>query len=245
MRSAIADQHSVRRNLAALTDRADFLGGHSIIRLSPAQISQAALWSCRAWAGYVILQLAHLYEDFRQLRVAERKVLPREERAELGKRRRHLENDLLVNLGYLPLTLQVRDPARAFALTPRSTASSVGSTRTRSGRRCSVPSRRSRKFAAPGDHRRDAADEVYICLRVHTSHVYGRVALRQRFDGLVVWSRGQLLRPTIAMLDLDGAVLNIAKAGRSDQLMRQGRTRQRCTCRRRGRSRRCRSASAM
>ena len=56
----------------------------------------------------MILQLLHLHEDFRQLRVAERKVAPREERAELAKRRRALENDLVVNLGYLPLTLQVR-----------------------------------------------------------------------------------------------------------------------------------------
>ena len=59
----------------------------------------------------MILQLLHLYEDFRQLRVAERKVAPREERAELAKRRRALENDLVVNLGYLPLTLQVRRSA--------------------------------------------------------------------------------------------------------------------------------------
>lgn len=73
------------------------------------------LWSTRFWAAYVFLQFAHLREDHHLLKLRERalnKVKGKgkaseevTERADLARRWDALINELIVNLGYLPLTL--------------------------------------------------------------------------------------------------------------------------------------------
>jgi len=73
------------------------------------------LWSTRFWAAYVFLQFAHLREDHHLLKLRERalnKVKGKgkasdeaAEKADLTQRWDALINELVVNLGYLPLTL--------------------------------------------------------------------------------------------------------------------------------------------
>ena len=100
-------------------EHAYYLASHSILPLSPAQQSKSALWSCRAWAAYVVLQLVHLKEDWRLVKRRER-ALERDFangavektgaeaerlREEVRKRKDAIWNELVVNLGYLPLTV--------------------------------------------------------------------------------------------------------------------------------------------
>lgn len=82
------------------------------ISLNTGKIS---LWSTRFWAAYVFLQFAHLREDHHLLKLRERalnKVKGKgkasdeaAEKADLTRRWDALINELVVNLGYLPLTL--------------------------------------------------------------------------------------------------------------------------------------------
>lgn len=76
--------------------------------------TKLALWSTRAWAVYVFLQLAHLREDGRLLKLRERALTKvkgkssREvdaEQLELSLRRNALLNEFIANLGNLPLTI--------------------------------------------------------------------------------------------------------------------------------------------
>jgi len=69
-------------------------------------------WSCRFWALYVLLQFAHLGED-RQLLRSRQKALRKArgtgltalEKRELGQRWDDWWSELVVNIGYLPLTI--------------------------------------------------------------------------------------------------------------------------------------------
>jgi hypothetical protein len=119
-----------------------YLGSHSILNIS--QSTQNRLWlqSARAWAVYVILQLLHLIEDNRLLRLRA-KALERSrghpspasaalgdkadasttnnEQAqtkqmwqELYTRKAAILNEFWVNLGYLPLTLHWSHPLGLF-----------------------------------------------------------------------------------------------------------------------------------
>ena len=74
------------------------------------------MWSTRFWAAYVFLQFIHLAEDRRLLKVKEKAlrkekakgIAPEEktlELAELANRWDALYNELIVNIGYLPLTI--------------------------------------------------------------------------------------------------------------------------------------------
>lgn len=49
-----------------------YLSGHSILPVSTANQNRLWLWSCRCWAVYVGLQLLHLVEDNRLLRLRAR-----------------------------------------------------------------------------------------------------------------------------------------------------------------------------
>lgn len=69
-------------------------------------------WSCRLWAGYVILQFFHLIEDRRLLkqrhssiRKAKGTGLTKEEKNEMRQRLDAFWSEVVVNLGYLPLTI--------------------------------------------------------------------------------------------------------------------------------------------
>jgi len=96
-----------------------YLAGHSILPLSPTKQAQYAMWSCRAWAVYVVLQLVHMKEDWNLIKGRERAIErdfasgtvektgaeAEALREEVRKRKNAIWNELLVNLGYLPLTL--------------------------------------------------------------------------------------------------------------------------------------------
>ncbi|KAF8896178.1 hypothetical protein BD779DRAFT_1494366 [Infundibulicybe gibba] len=69
------------------------------------------IWSCRFWALYVFLQFAHLREDWKLLQ-AHKKSLRKVKGSGLASSERELQqrwdsywNDLVTNIGYLPLTL--------------------------------------------------------------------------------------------------------------------------------------------
>jgi hypothetical protein len=77
--------------------------------------NKLALWSTRFWALYVFLQFAHLREDLKLLSIRA-KALSRvkgkgkevdesAEKADLARRWDALINELVVNVGYLPLTI--------------------------------------------------------------------------------------------------------------------------------------------
>jgi hypothetical protein len=76
-------------------------------------VGRLSLWSCRFWALYVLLQLAHLREDRRLLKAKERTLGKAKgkmgtgaaERDELRQRWDAFWNEVVVNLGYLPLTM--------------------------------------------------------------------------------------------------------------------------------------------
>ncbi|EPQ52793.1 hypothetical protein GLOTRDRAFT_117498 [Gloeophyllum trabeum ATCC 11539] len=75
--------------------------------------NRVGMWSCRFWAVYVALQFAHLDEDRKLLRMTERSIAKSKghdpaveaERADLRKRWTAFRNELVANIGYLPLTL--------------------------------------------------------------------------------------------------------------------------------------------
>lgn len=78
----------------------------------PVSVDSLGIWSCRLWALYVVLQFAHLKEDRmllkrreRTLKKAKSTVPNNGEKEELQERWDALWNELLVNLGYLPLTI--------------------------------------------------------------------------------------------------------------------------------------------
>lgn len=79
------------------------------IKLNPDALS---MWSCRFWAVYVALQFAHLREDRlllqqrqRSLRKAKGTGSAAAEKQELNQRWDAYWNEIVVNLGYLPLTI--------------------------------------------------------------------------------------------------------------------------------------------
>lgn len=86
-----------------------FLASQNIIKLSDKTITKIAVWSCRFWAAYVILQFYHLREDSRILSRRAKGLkgseISEEQRDEVLSRKRALLNELWVNIGYMPLTI--------------------------------------------------------------------------------------------------------------------------------------------
>jgi hypothetical protein len=86
-----------------------FLAAQKIITLKAQRLNRIAIWSCRFWAAYVILQFVHLKEDNRILRLREKSLKGAEnvaeQREDISRRKRALWNEFLVNVGYLPLTI--------------------------------------------------------------------------------------------------------------------------------------------
>lgn len=94
-----------------------YLGSKGILPIPKHRISQYSLWSCRAWAAYVCLQFLHLKGDWKLLKRRE-KALKKDVAVGAGdmqdqielvkgvqKRKEAILNELVVNLGYLPLTV--------------------------------------------------------------------------------------------------------------------------------------------
>lgn len=96
-------------------EHAYYLGSQSIIRVSPRTSGKLAMWSCRIWALYIVLQFGHLREDMKLLAQDERAARAARKGGEVSseatanrvlvKRKSALWNQLLVNIGNFPLAL--------------------------------------------------------------------------------------------------------------------------------------------
>ncbi|KAJ1675496.1 hypothetical protein EV182_001155 [Spiromyces aspiralis] len=92
-----------------------WLGAHKIIPISDEASLTSSIWSCRFWAGWVVVQFAHLWVERRILRKRKQACLTRpckgganEMEAELDqieKAERDWYIQLLINAAYLPLTI--------------------------------------------------------------------------------------------------------------------------------------------
>ncbi|THU87260.1 hypothetical protein K435DRAFT_730021 [Dendrothele bispora CBS 962.96] len=93
-----------------------YLASHEVIppRLWSFSLSPGAMsiWSCRFWAAYVVLQIAHLREDWKHLQARTRSYrkakgtsLNENEKVEVQKRWDAYWNELLINIANLPLAL--------------------------------------------------------------------------------------------------------------------------------------------
>ncbi|POY73210.1 hypothetical protein BMF94_3543 [Rhodotorula taiwanensis] len=100
-----------------------YLAGKGVFKISPARIGKIAVWSCRFWAAYVVLQIFHIRRSFqllgeertRVVRAARERVRTgsatsdelQREKADLQRlaaQEKSLKNDCWVQAGYLPLT---------------------------------------------------------------------------------------------------------------------------------------------
>ncbi|SGZ11962.1 BQ5605_C028g10469 [Microbotryum silenes-dioicae] len=98
-----------------------YLAGKGVFDCPPARIGTIAMWACRFWASYVILQVLHIRREYQLLNQSRRKLVnaQRESRIAGGsnensteveeikriKNKSHaLKMDTLVQIGYLPLT---------------------------------------------------------------------------------------------------------------------------------------------
>ncbi|BGP56487.1 hypothetical protein JCM8202v2_004107 [Rhodotorula sphaerocarpa] len=100
-----------------------YLAGKGVFNLSPARIGNIAVWSCRFWAVYVVMQVLHIRRSFqllaeertRVVRAARERVRTdsatsedlQREKADLQRlaaQEKSLKNDCWVQAGYLPLT---------------------------------------------------------------------------------------------------------------------------------------------
>lgn len=111
-------------------EHASYLASHKIIRLprtlpfssnkAPLDvkvlISRLGIWSTRAWAVYVMLQLVRLRVEWKILRAQGRKAKKEasenldaeaihKQREEFSKKREAILGDAAINLAYLPLTV--------------------------------------------------------------------------------------------------------------------------------------------
>ncbi|KAH9949994.1 hypothetical protein B0H21DRAFT_46745 [Amylocystis lapponica] len=74
-------------------------------------LNALGIWSVRFWAVYVLLQFVHLREDTKVLKMRQRAlnkskaVTTEAEKEDLKERWAALRNEVVVNLGYLPLTI--------------------------------------------------------------------------------------------------------------------------------------------
>ena len=75
-------------------------------------LNTIGLWSCRFWAVYIVLHFAHLLEDrqllkqrYNSLRKAKGTGLTPAEKLELRQRWDVFWSEVVINLGYLPLTI--------------------------------------------------------------------------------------------------------------------------------------------
>ncbi|KAF9185186.1 hypothetical protein BGZ51_002907 [Haplosporangium sp. Z 767] len=103
-----------------------WLGAHEVIPISMEKTNRIAIWSCRFWAAYVVLQFAHLAEEYRlykkrlqsikaQVKAADLKAKEtgepvdkteyKTELAALKAEKKGIVINTIINTGYLPLTV--------------------------------------------------------------------------------------------------------------------------------------------
>ncbi|GAA5832227.1 hypothetical protein JCM5353_008205 [Sporobolomyces roseus] len=100
-----------------------YLAGKGIFKIKPQRIGQMAIWSCRFWAAYVVLQILHIRRSFVLLSREKNTILrstrqriasgkhdsetsdnEKKQLKVLQQRSEDLKNDCWVQAGYLPLT---------------------------------------------------------------------------------------------------------------------------------------------
>ncbi|TNY19359.1 peroxisomal biogenesis factor 11 [Rhodotorula diobovata] len=100
-----------------------YLAGKGVFNISPQRIGKIAVWSCRFWAAYVVLQIFHIRRSFQLLRASRSALLrstrervragdaapgvvedERAQLAALATQEKNLKRDCWVQAGYLPLT---------------------------------------------------------------------------------------------------------------------------------------------
>ncbi|KAI0636061.1 hypothetical protein C8Q77DRAFT_1101155 [Trametes polyzona] len=97
--------------LPSLTAFVPFIRTRPSEKHIPLNPGTLALWSTRFWAAYVVLQLAHLREDSKLLRMRERTLAKTKtgasaaEKEDIQQRKKALTTELIVNLAYLPQTI--------------------------------------------------------------------------------------------------------------------------------------------
>ncbi|KAG0343892.1 hypothetical protein BG004_004907 [Podila humilis] len=103
-----------------------WLGAHEVIPISMDKTNRIAIWSCRFWAAYVVLQFAHLAEEYRLYQTRSKKVKAqikaadikaketgepadkteyKSELASLKAEKKGIIINTIINTGYLPLTV--------------------------------------------------------------------------------------------------------------------------------------------
>ncbi|KAG0234105.1 hypothetical protein BGW41_001242 [Actinomortierella wolfii] len=103
-----------------------WLGAHEVIPISMQKTNTIAIWSCRFWAAYVVLQFVHLAEEYRlykqrlagiraQIKKADEqarasgvpvdKTVYKSELAALKAEKKGILINTIINTGYLPLTV--------------------------------------------------------------------------------------------------------------------------------------------
>ncbi|KAJ1926845.1 hypothetical protein IWQ60_003431 [Tieghemiomyces parasiticus] len=107
-------------------EHAYWLGAHGIVPAlaSPKRVDQLGVWSCRFWAGYVVLHYLTLYEEYRQADRLKRRILadkaeanPAAFQAKLDtwhRQRRDWWIQFAINTAYFPLTIHWSYPASTF-----------------------------------------------------------------------------------------------------------------------------------
>ncbi|KAF9160929.1 hypothetical protein DFQ27_004185 [Actinomortierella ambigua] len=103
-----------------------WLGAHEVIPISMKKTNAIAIWSCRFWAAYVLLQFVHLGEEYRlykqrltglqaQIKEADAqarasgapvdKTVYKTEMAALKAEKKGILINTIINTGYMPLTV--------------------------------------------------------------------------------------------------------------------------------------------
>ncbi|GAA5873717.1 hypothetical protein JCM16303_002565 [Sporobolomyces ruberrimus] len=100
-----------------------YLAGKGVFNIKPQRIGQMAIWSCRFWAAYVVLQIFHIRRSFSLLSQEKQSILrstrqriasgkhdsetsdnEKKQLKALEQKKLDLKNDCWVQAGYLPLT---------------------------------------------------------------------------------------------------------------------------------------------
>ncbi|TIA86687.1 hypothetical protein E3P99_03591 [Wallemia hederae] len=95
-----------------------YLADHGVIPIKPATSGKIAIWSCRFWMLYTVLQLIHNYDDNAALIKDKERDIKEEKgvnRLAIDIQRRSIVDDTIINLAYLPLTLHWSLPSGLFS----------------------------------------------------------------------------------------------------------------------------------
>ena len=85
-----------------------YLASHGIVPAVGIDIKRLGILSCRFWAAYVLLQFAHLREDRKLLLLRERSIKKGKQQGTEVEMKASWDgywNEIIINAGYLPLTI--------------------------------------------------------------------------------------------------------------------------------------------